>query len=99
MRAIKAVQHPLVDILAHPTGRILGSRGPGDFDIPAILDAAAEAGTAVEINGSRIDLSDVNTRAALTAGCTMVSSCARSPASPNIAEYCRSTSSAWLFRS
>ena len=70
-RAIAAVQHPLVDILAHPSGRILGSRGPGDFDIPAILEAAVKAGTAVEINGSRIDLSDVNTKAALAAGCTI----------------------------
>jgi DNA polymerase (family 10) len=70
-RAIAAVEHPLVDILAHPTGRVLGSRGPGDFDIPAILEAAAKAGTAVEINGSRIDLSDVNAKAALAAGCTI----------------------------
>ena len=70
-RAIAAVKHPLVDILAHPSGRILGSRGPGDFDIPAILEAAVKAGTAVEINGSRIDLSDVNTKAALAAGCTI----------------------------
>jgi DNA polymerase (family 10) len=70
-RAIAAVQHPLVDILGHPSGRILGSRGPGDFDIPAILAEAVKSGTAVEINGSRIDLSDINTRAALAAGCTI----------------------------
>jgi DNA polymerase (family 10) len=70
-RAIAAIRHPLVDILAHPTGRVLGQRGPGDFDVDAIVNEAAATGTAVEINGSRIDLNDVNTRGALGAGCTI----------------------------
>lgn len=68
-RALKAIAHPLVDILAHPTGRILGSRGPGDFDVEALIAAAAENGTALEINGSRVDLNDVHSRAAMQAGC------------------------------
>lgn len=98
MRAIKAVQHPLVDILAHPTGRILGSRGPGDFDIPAILEAAAAAGTAVEINGSRVDLSDVNTKAALAAGCTIeIGSDAHSTEGLNEIDYAIGTAQrAWV---
>lgn len=70
-RALAAIRHPLVDILAHPTGRVLGGRGPGDFDVEAIIREAARTGTAVEINGSRVDLNDVNTRAALAAGCTI----------------------------
>ncbi|MCC6791336.1 MAG: DNA polymerase/3'-5' exonuclease PolX, partial [Thermomicrobiales bacterium] len=58
-RSIKAMQHPLIDILAHPTGRVLGGRGAGDFDMERIIAAAVETGTALEINGSRVDLNDV----------------------------------------
>jgi DNA polymerase (family 10) len=70
-RSIKAMQHPLVDILAHPTGRVLGGRGAGDFDMERIIAAAVETGTALEINGSRVDLNDVHARAARQAGCTI----------------------------
>ncbi len=72
-RAIKAINHPLVDILAHPTGRIVGGRSGGDFDMDAIYAAAATAGTALEIDGDpgRMDLRDTHARAAVAAGCTL----------------------------
>jgi DNA polymerase (family 10) len=70
-RSIKAMRHPLIDILAHPTGRVLGGRGAGDFDVERIIAAAVEMGTALEINGSRVDLNDVHSRAAMQAGCTI----------------------------
>jgi len=57
-RIIRAISNPYVTILAHPTGRLLLQREPYLVDIPAILDAAAETGTWVEINAApkRLDL-------------------------------------------
>ena len=57
-RVIRAIGNPLVTILAHPTGRLLLKREPYQIDIPAILDAAAETGTWVELNAApkRLDL-------------------------------------------
>ncbi|HEV2527177.1 MAG TPA: DNA polymerase/3'-5' exonuclease PolX [Thermomicrobiales bacterium] len=72
-RAIKAINHPLVDILAHPTGRIVGGRAGGDFDMDAIYAAAAAAGTVLEIDAdpARMDLRDTHARAAIAAGCML----------------------------
>lgn len=79
-RAVAALRHPLVDILAHPTGRVLGQRAEGDFDVEELVRVAAETGTALEINGSRVDLSDVHARAAVAAGCRIaIDSDAHSP--------------------
>src|SRR5207244_6220965 len=57
-RIIRAISNPLVTILAHPTGRLPLTREPYQIDIPAILDAAAETGTWVELNAApkRLDL-------------------------------------------
>ena len=57
-RVIRAISNPLVTILAHPTGRLLLKREPYQVDIPAILDAAAETGTWIELNAApkRLDL-------------------------------------------
>src|SRR5437899_6108694 len=57
-RIIRAISNPLVNILAHPTGRLLLKREPYQIDIPAILDAAAETGTWAELNAApkRLDL-------------------------------------------
>jgi DNA polymerase (family 10) len=59
-RVIRALEHPEVDILAHPTGRILNRREPFALDVDAILQAAADLGVAVELNAhpSRLDLHD-----------------------------------------
>ena len=77
-RALAAIRHPHVDIFAHPTGRMLyegGSPEKGregaDLDMEAVLKAAAEAGTIVEINASpeRLDLNDIHARRANELGC------------------------------
>jgi DNA polymerase (family 10) len=59
-RIIRAMEHPLVNVLGHPTGRILGRRPPTDFDLDAVFRAAARTGTALEINSfpDRLDLRD-----------------------------------------
>jgi len=57
-RIIRAINNRFVTILAHPTGRLLLQREPYAFDMPAVLDAAAETGTWVELNAApkRLDL-------------------------------------------
>lgn len=57
-RMIRAVRHPALTILGHPTGRLLLSREGYDVDVRAVIDAAAEAGVAIEINANphRLDL-------------------------------------------
>ncbi|MCZ7398471.1 MAG: DNA polymerase/3'-5' exonuclease PolX [Candidatus Methanoperedens sp.] len=69
-RLITAMENENVDIIAHPTGRIIGEREAYDVDIDAMLDAAAGTGTVLEINAypNRLDLSDVNSRKAKSRG-------------------------------
>jgi DNA polymerase (family 10) len=68
-RVIKAVRHPAVDILAHPTGRVLGVRPPYDLDVRAVIEAARDSNTTLEINSSeRLDLNDEHAFAARQAG-------------------------------
>jgi len=68
-RVLKAIAHPAVDIVAHPTGRILGVRPPYDINVPELIAAAREYSTCLEINASeRLDLSDENAFAAREAG-------------------------------
>ncbi len=57
-RIVRAVENPHVDILGHPTGRLLLSREGYPLDVQAVVDAAAGAGTAIELNASpqRLDL-------------------------------------------
>jgi DNA polymerase (family 10) len=57
-RIIRAISNPFVTILAHPTGRLLLQREPYVVNLPAIIEAAAEAGTWIEINAApkRLDL-------------------------------------------
>ncbi len=59
-RIITAVENENVDIIAHPTGRIIGVREPYDVDMGAVLEAAARTGTVMEINAypARLDLND-----------------------------------------
>ncbi|MEZ4417334.1 MAG: DNA polymerase/3'-5' exonuclease PolX [Gemmatimonadota bacterium] len=61
-RVVRALRHPAVDLLAHPTGRLLNRREPYGIDMETVLHAAAEQDVAVEINSSprRLDLSDVH---------------------------------------
>ena len=59
-RIIKAMQNPRVDILGHPTCRLIGEREPVQMDVEAILQAARETGTVMEIDAQpgRLDLKD-----------------------------------------
>ena len=68
-RALAAIENPHVDVLAHPSGRIVNRRDPLPLDWPRLFEAAARTGTALEINGSpRLDLDDSLARAAGRAG-------------------------------
>lgn len=69
-RVIRALEHPHLDVLGHPTGRLIGERPPYDLDIDAVLEAARRTETAIEINASpdRLDLPDVHVRAARERG-------------------------------
>jgi len=69
-RIVRALGHPHLDILAHPTGRKIGSREPYDVDMEAVFAAARAHGKAIEINASpeRLDMSDVHARRAAELG-------------------------------
>ncbi len=73
-RMITAIEHPLVDAIGHPTGRLIERRAPYAIDLPAVFEAAARTGTMLEINANpaRRDLSEVNARAAVRAGVRIV---------------------------
>jgi DNA polymerase (family 10) len=69
-RVIAAIEHPLVDAIGHPTGRLIERRAPYAIDLDAVFAAAARTRTMLEINANpdRRDLSDVHARAAVAAG-------------------------------
>lgn len=69
-RMVEAVSNPLVDCLGHPSGRLLLQREPYEFDVEAVIAAAAEHGTMIEINGSprRRDLNEEHARLAASGG-------------------------------
>ena len=71
-RMIRAVRSPYVDIVGHPTGRILLTRDGYPLDLDAVVDAAAERGVAVEVNAypNRLDLAPVPLRRGLSRGLT-----------------------------
>jgi DNA polymerase (family 10) len=69
-RILKALENENVNILAHPTGRIIGEREPYEVDIEAVMKAAKKFGVALELNAfpDRLDLKDMHCRAAREAG-------------------------------
>ena len=69
-RMIAAIEHPLVDAIGHPTGRLIERREPYALDLEAVFAAAARTGTMLEINANpdRRDLSEVHARAAARSG-------------------------------
>lgn len=72
-RVIRAMRHPLVSVLLHPTGRIVNAREPYAIDMPRIVRAAKEYRVALEVNGSeRLDLRDAHVRMAVDAGAKLV---------------------------
>jgi len=73
-RIIKAMEHPSVTIIGHLTTRLLGQREPVEFDLEAVLQAARNTGTALEINASpeRLDLKDTHAYRARELGVPLV---------------------------
>ena len=73
-RVIQAMDNPNVDVLAHPTCRLLLDREPVAIDMEAVFQAALRTNTALEINGmpSRLDLKDTHTYRARELGVKLV---------------------------
>ena len=69
-RVLAAIRSPHVDAIGHPTGRLLSRREPLALDMDAVIEAAAETGTALEVNANpdRLDLNDEYARQAAEAG-------------------------------
>ncbi|MGI9117470.1 MAG: DNA polymerase/3'-5' exonuclease PolX [Gaiellales bacterium] len=67
---VAAIEHPHVDVIAHPTGRLLDGRDPYDVDVEALIAACARTGTFLEVNANpkRLDLRPEHIRAAIAAG-------------------------------
>ena len=72
-RVVTALRNPYVNIFAHPTTRLLGSRDPIALDLEAVMDAAAGSGTALEVNAypNRMDLNGAYARMAKEKGCML----------------------------
>jgi DNA polymerase (family X) len=72
-RCIQAIRHPLVTIVTHPANRLVGRREGYPLDFDAVYAAAAETGTALEVDGapSHLDLDGAHARAAVAAGVTL----------------------------
>ncbi len=72
-RIVTAIQSGEVDIIGHPTGRIIGRRDPAQMDFAAVLEAAKDSGVMMEINSfpDRLDLRDAHCRMAKEAGVMM----------------------------
>jgi len=73
-RMVAAIEHPLVDVIGHPTGRKIETRGPYLLDMERVIEAAARTHTMLEINAApdRRDLNEIHARAAAEAGVLIV---------------------------
>src|SRR5512142_1075192 len=73
-RVVRALRNPYVDIFAHPTGRLIGTREPSALDVDEMFRVAKETGTILEIDGApeRLDLSDAHARRACELGIPIV---------------------------
>jgi len=69
-RVLSAVDSDDVDIIGHPTGRIIGRRKPYEIDLSRVIERASDTGTALECNASpyRLDLDDVYIRESMKTG-------------------------------
>jgi DNA polymerase (family 10) len=65
-RIVTAMENPHVDIIAHPTGRLLGKRDPYEVDMEQLMAAAKDTGTMLELNSfpTRLDLNDLHCKMA-----------------------------------
>ncbi len=69
-RLLNAIQNPHVDVIGHPTGRLIPDREGADLDMEAVFAAAVESGVAMEISAhpERLDLNDIHARQAIELG-------------------------------
>src|SRR3954449_843502 len=99
-RMIRAMEHPHVDAIGHPTGRLIERREPYPLDIDAVAEAAVRTGTYLEINGNpdRRDLNELNARRAVELGATLVidSDAHWTTTMPNIQYGVATARRAWL---
>ena len=89
-RILRAMESPVVDVVGHPTGRLLLRREPYRIDIEDVVDSAARHGVALEINSQihRLDLSDTSARIARDRGVKLViSSDAHTPESFSLLDW------------
>ena len=89
-RLLRAIESPMVDIIGHPTGRLLLRRAPYKLTLEPVFDAAARAGVAMEINSQihRLDLSDSHARLARERGVKLViSTDAHAPTAFNLLRW------------
>jgi DNA polymerase (family 10) len=75
-RVLRALDHRFIDVLGHPTGRLLQKREPAPLVMEEVFTRAAERGVALEVNGNpdRLDLHASHVSTALAAGCQLVAS-------------------------
>ncbi|OTE99976.1 helix-hairpin-helix domain-containing protein [Halorubrum sp. SD683] len=89
-RLVRAVEHPHVDVLGHPTGRLINERPGLDPDVEAVAEAASASDTAIEVNANpaRLDADGEFVRAAVEAGATIaVNTDAHAPRELDNARY------------
>jgi DNA polymerase (family 10) len=73
-RILKAINNPYVNVIAHPTGRVIGQREGYPLELEKVMKLAAETGTALEVNSyyNRLDLRDAHCRMAVKFGVKLV---------------------------
>jgi DNA polymerase (family X) len=89
-RLIRVLGNPNVDIIAHPSGRLIERREGGDFDWDRVFAVAAQTGTALEINAdpARLDLDPGHAHRASQVGCLITINCdAHHPSGFSLMEY------------
>jgi DNA polymerase (family 10) len=89
-RLIRVLENPNVDIIAHPSGRLIERREGGDFEWDRVFAVAAQTGTALEINAdpARLDLDPAHAKTASQAGCLISINCdAHHPSGFSLMEY------------
>lgn len=89
-RLLRAMRNPHVDMIGHPTGRLLPDRQGADLDMEAVLATAVSTGTILEINANpqRLDLNDVLVRQAVKQGVMLAINCdAHSSAQLDLLHY------------
>ena len=89
-RLVSAVRHDEVDILGHPSGRLINSREGYDYDFDAVLEAADQEGVALEVNANprRLDIRDTQVKACVEAGVPVaVNTDAHTPSEYDYVEY------------